>query len=270
VRTYIRESCGQRAAAIAYRVLFSLVPFLALLVSVLELFLPETLQERVSSWLVEAFRLPGDVSDSVERAVGGVGVPASAAGVVALVTLLWSASGMMTSIRSAFGAIWGSAPKRPYLRGKLLDAGLLLGAGVLVVGAFGLGVVVQLVTQTGTEIARELGGGGSGAAALGRLAELAGSLALALLAFLLLYAVAPPLRVPVRHALPGAAVAAVGFHVASAGFSVYLAHIADFDEVYGPLGAVLAFLLLVYVAAAVLLFGASVAAAWPASARPRR
>ena len=35
---------GQRAAAISYRVLFSLVPFVALLVSVLELVLPETTQ----------------------------------------------------------------------------------------------------------------------------------------------------------------------------------------------------------------------------------
>ena len=30
VRTYTRESCGQRAAAISYHVLFSLVPFAAL------------------------------------------------------------------------------------------------------------------------------------------------------------------------------------------------------------------------------------------------
>ena len=55
-------------------------------------------------------------------------------------------------------------------------------------------------------------------------------------------------------------------HLASAGFSIYLERFADFDDVYGPLGAVLAFLLLVYVTAVVLLFGACVAAAWPETA----
>lgn len=268
VRTYSRESCGQRAAAISYHVLFSLVPFAALLVSVLELVLPETAQEGVTAWLVESFPLPGEVADSTERAIEGAGPPASAAGAVALVTLAWTASGMMASVRSAFRAVWGSPAARPYLRGKLLDAALLLGAGVLVVSAFGLSIGTKVVTEAGTEIARELGGEGSGAGALGNLMELAGSLALALLAFLLLYRVAPSVSVRVRDAFPGAVVAAIGFHLASAGFALYLEYIADFDDVYGPLGAVLAFLLLVYVAAVVLLLGAAVAAAWPETKQP--
>ena len=39
----------------------------------------------------------------------------------------------MASVRSAFQAVWGSEAPRPYLRGKLLDVVLVLGAGVLVV-----------------------------------------------------------------------------------------------------------------------------------------
>jgi uncharacterized BrkB/YihY/UPF0761 family membrane protein len=66
--------------------------------------------------------------------------------------------------------------------------------------------------------------------------------------------------------VPGAVVAAVGVHLASAGFSIYLARFGGFNNVYGPLGTILAFLLLVYAAAAILLLGACVAAAWPATA----
>jgi uncharacterized BrkB/YihY/UPF0761 family membrane protein len=69
--------------------------------------------------------------------------------------------------------------------------------------------------------------------------------------------------VRIREVVPGAVVAAVGVHLASAGFSVYLSRFGGFNDVYGPLGTLLAFLLLVYVAAAVLLLGACVAAAWP-------
>jgi membrane protein len=271
VETYVREACGQRAAAISYHVLFSLVPFVVLLVSVLELVLPGSLHERVASWLVDAFALPSDVGESVEQAVEEPEPPpATFAGLVALLTLLWTASGMMASIRSAFGAVWGGDAERPYLRGKLLDAALLLAAGVLVVSAFGLMVVVQLATEMGIRIANDFGREGSGVEALGGFAELTGSFALTLLTFLLLYRVAPPVPVRTRDALPGAVFAAVGFHLASAGFAVYLRYFADFDDIYGPLGAVLAFLALVYVAAAVLLLGAAIAAAWPAAGQPAR
>ena len=87
-----------------------------------------------------------------------------------------------------------------------------------------------------------------------------------MLAFGLLYRVVPPVPVRIRDVVPGAVVAAVGVHLASAGFSIYLARFGGFDDVYGPLGAMLAFLLLVYVAAVVLLLGACVAAAWPETA----
>jgi membrane protein len=267
LQTYSTTASSQRAAAISYHVLFSLVPFVALFVSVAEIFLPETAQERVAGWLVGELPLPGDVEQSVEDAVARSGPPASVAGVIALLGLLWAASGMMASIRSAFRAVWGSDAERPYLRGKLLDLGLVLGAGVLVVSAFGLTVAVQIVTNTSTRVATELGGEGSAGAAVGNLAEVGGSVALTLLAFLLLYRVVPPVRVRVRDVVPAALLAAIGFHLASAGFSIYLEHFADFDEVYGSLGAVLAFLLLVYVAAAVLLLGACFAAAWPEAAQ---
>jgi membrane protein len=264
--TYTRSAGSQRAAAISYHVLFSLVPFVALLVSMLQLVLPETTERRVIDWLLSALSIPGDVGESVEDAVERTAPPATLAGAIALVGLLWTATGMMASVRSAFRAIWASDADRPYLRGKLVDLALVLGAGVLVVSAFGLTVIVQLVTETSSEIAERLGGDAAATSALGSLAKLAGSLALAFAAFLLLYRVVPPVAARLRDAVPGAIVATVGFHLASAGFSIYLTRFADFDDIYGPLGAVLAFLVLVYVLAMVLLFGACVAAAWPDSA----
>jgi membrane protein len=264
--TYVRTAGGQRAAAISYHVLFSLVPFVALLVSVLELVLPEATQESVVSWLVGVVSLPADLGESVDAAVDDAGSSASATGVVALAALLWAASGMMASVRSAFRAVWDSAADRPYLRGKVLDLVLVLGAGVLVVSAFGLSLVVQVVTQASSEIADELGHGESATGGFGTLAQLGASLLLAFLAFALLYRVVPPVPPTVRDVVPGAIVATVGVHLASAGFSIYLDRFGGFDDVYGPLGTLLAFLVLVYVAAVVLLLGACVSAAWPETA----
>ena len=264
--TYTRTACGQRAAAISYHVLFSLVPFVALLVSVLELVLPETTQASAVSWLVGVASMPDEISEGVDTAIEDAGAPASATGVIALAGLIWAASGMMSSVRSAFRAVWGSEADRPYLRGKLLDLVLVLGAGLLVVSAFGLSLVVQVITQASSDIAEELGRGESATSGLGSLAQLGASLTLAFLAFVLLYRVVPPVPVKIRDVVPGAVVAAVGVHLASAGFSIYLDRFGGFNDVYGPLGTVLAFLLLVYIAAIVLLLGACVGAAWPETA----
>jgi membrane protein len=263
LQAYLRAGCTQHAAAISYRVLFSLVPFLALLVAVLEVAVPETTQERIVEWVLAEVPLPVDLRTDVETAVADLGTQAIAAGIVAFAVLVWGASGMMGSIRVAFRGVWDSEARRPYLRGKGRDVVLVLGAGLLVVSGFALSVVVQVVSEAGLEIAERLGRDASATAPLGTIAQVAAATGLSALAFLLLYRVAAPLEVRVRDALPAAILAGVGAQVASAGFSLYLRYFADFDDVYGPLGAVLALLLLVYVQATVLLAGACLAATWP-------
>jgi uncharacterized BrkB/YihY/UPF0761 family membrane protein len=160
-------------------------------VSVLELVLPETTQGSVVSWLVGVATLPDEIAEGVEAAIEDAGPPATATGAIALAGLIWAASGMMSSVRSAFRAVWGSEADRPYLRGKALDLVLVLGAGVLVVCAFGLSLVVQVVTQSSSDIAEELGRGESATAGFGALAQLAVSLTLAFVAFALLYRSSP-------------------------------------------------------------------------------
>ena len=266
--TYVESGCGQRAAAISYHVLFSLVPFLAVLLTVLDLVLPESTHDRVVNWLVGTAQLPIDVSTSVEGAIQQAGTPASVAGAIALAGFIWAASGMMGAIRLAFTAVWGGEVGRPYLRGKLLDGALVLGAGLLILTAFGLTIVVQVATATSTKIVAESASASVQPAGSERWRSSAPRSRWSSPAFALLYRVVPPVPIRLLDVLPGAAFATVGVHLAVAGFSIYLDRFANFDDIYGPLGAVLAFLLLVWVTAAILLVGACVAAAWPVAAHP--
>jgi membrane protein len=266
VGTYLRTDCNQRAAAISYRVLFSLIPFVALFASLLGLLLPETTGDRVTSWLVDAMPLEGELEDSVARAVEDVGSPSSLTGFISLLLLVYGASGMMGATRSAFRAIWGSEARRPYLRGKLVDVALVLVAGLLVLCAFGVTVIAQIVERAAEELVRKLGGQAAAAEQLGAGAELVASAAVTFVALLVLYRFVPTVRVRLRDALVGALVACAGFNLAAVGFSLYIDRFADFDDVFGPLSAVFVFLVVVYVAVAVLLLGASLAAAWPGTA----
>ena len=68
-KVYSDAAGSQYAAAISYRVLFSLVPFVALFVAIGELVLSETTQGRVAEWLTEALPLPEGVQEGVENVI---------------------------------------------------------------------------------------------------------------------------------------------------------------------------------------------------------
>ena len=255
---YSRHATSQLAAAIAYRFLFSLVPFFALLVSVLDVALPDDQRTQLVEWLFQ--ELPGDdLESSVDRALSRSTDAAPIVWVVSLLALLWGATGMMTALRVAARVVWDVDRGAPYVRGKLRDALLVGLAGALVVGAFTLSFVVQTVVQAGEDVAAAAGWDGNGGAAA-VVGELATSLAIIVVALMLVYRLTPPVRPRLRDVWPAALLGAVAFELVAVGFGIYLAHFADFNAVYGPLGAVFAFLALIYALAIVLLAGAELVA----------
>ena len=62
---------------------------------------------------------------------------------------------------------------RPYVRGKLVDVALLLVAGLLILCAFGVTIITQIVETAGEELVRKLGGPASATGQLGAGLELA-------------------------------------------------------------------------------------------------
>jgi uncharacterized BrkB/YihY/UPF0761 family membrane protein len=88
------DQCPQQAAAIAYRVLFSIAPLAIVLVSVFGLVLQdEGVREDVVDAIVD--RLPVTVAgrQDVEDAITAIATPASAAGLVGLIVFAWAARG---------------------------------------------------------------------------------------------------------------------------------------------------------------------------------
>ncbi len=233
----------------------------------LEVVLPEATAERVVTWLVGVLPLPGQLSGGVVDAVERSAPPASVTGLVAAAGLLWAASGMIGSLRIAFRAVWAKEIDQPFLRRKTLDLVLVLVTGLLIVAAFGFSLVVQLVTDTSTRVVDDLGGSSSTTGTLSSLGQLAGSIALTFLASLLLYLVFPPVDIRLRDAFRAAVIATLAIQIATAAFSIYLERFADFDQVYGPLGAVFALLVLIYVVSVILLLGACLTSAWGTDAR---
>jgi membrane protein len=262
--SYGRHQGSQHAAAIAYRVMFSLVPFVALVVSVLDIVLPASRREQFVNWVFSSF--PGrELQASVDQALVESGTSAPLVVLLSIALLLWAASGMIASLRRAFVIVWG-AESPPFVRAKLRDLALVGCAGALLIVAFGLTIVAQLVVQTGTDVAAALGWEDA-SGVLVALGNILTSWLAAALAVFVVYLLVPPVRVDVSAALVSSLVVGLAIQVVVAGFSVYAARIADFSTAYGPLGTVFAFLVLVYVLALLVLLGAEIVAAWPAGAR---
>ena len=143
------------AAGIAYRVLFALAPLSVALVSVFGLLLQnEELKHDVINRIVSA--LPVN-SRNVTEAIGNIATPASAAGLVSLLVLVWAASGMTTSIRFGLERTMSIEEDRGVVHGKLVDLGLVAATVVLVLASVGVGLVTQVVSGLVAEVAGAVG-----------------------------------------------------------------------------------------------------------------
>ena len=257
---YGRHACGELAAAISYRILFALVPFVALLAALL----PENARVDVVAWLLDAF--PGaTVEQGVQQQLASAGTPTSLTGLVAFGTLIWTASGMTRSLRVALAVVWEVDARPAFVRGKLHDIAALGVLAALVLGVFALSLATQIAVQAGVSITDALGLGGA-AGVLTRVTELVVTAGATFAALMIVYRLAAPIATPLSRVWLSALVTAVAIDVGVAGYAFYLVRIASFDTIYGPLGAVLAFLALLYIAAMLVLFGAELIVAEPREA----
>jgi membrane protein len=258
---YTRHATSQLAAAISYRVLFSLVPLTAFVVAVADVLLPDKQRDSVARWLVSV--MPGRALDaSVQHALTESRLAPAAAGIVSLLLLLWAASSMMAAIRVAFRVIWENDRRRTYVRSKLLDFALVLGVGLLAAVSLGATLIVQVLAEIGRDLSEAVGAG-SGGRVVTTAAEVLTSLGLTYGVLVVLYRTVPPVAPRLRAIWLPALLAAVGYHAATAVYALYLARFGDVTALYGPLAAVLGFLLVVYVGVTVILLGAELVAAWP-------
>lgn len=269
VGAYGRDDCSQFAAAISFRVLFAIFPFVLLLASILGLVLQdEQLRDDVIDWLESVVPLSDNANLDLARAIDGLSTPLSLAGFVALVGLLWSASGLAASLQTSLNRIWRVERARPVARAKLVDFAIVGCAGVLVLVSFGLTIVIRVVQEATSDAAPGLGELGAVLQVAGQATEILIPFAITFATFLLLYHAIPVGRPSLRDVWIGALVAAVGFELAKTGFAYFLANFARYNVIYGSLGAVIAFLFFVYLGASIFLFGAELSSAWPGSTTP--
>lgn len=175
----------------------------------------------------------------------------SIAGIVAILVALWSANGGMKALIEALNIAWFETEKRGFIKLNLVSLALTLSAIVGVILMIGLVAILPVLLNTilaGSRI--------EGILNWLRWPLLAGMLILGLA---VIYRFGPSKDDPKWQWIsPGAVLATLGLLVASILFSWYAANFANYNETYGSLGAAVATMMWLWIAAIVVLMGAEV------------
>lgn len=244
---FMRHEALQNAAALTYTTLLSLVPLMTVSLAVFSAFpIADRVFEIVQSFVFVNFvpasseLLQQHLADFISKASRLNGPGAVVLLIVALLT--------MATIDRALNAIWEVRAKRSFAS-QFLIYWAVLSLGPVLIGA-SLLVTSYLISLP---ILSEAVGTDPGRTLLA-LAPIAASA----VAFTMIYTVVPNRRIRLRHALVGGVLAALLFEVAKRAFAIYITQFPTYQAIYGALATVPIFLLWLYLAWVVLLFGAEV------------
>jgi len=250
VNDFLDRNCPYVAAAIAFYTLFSLFPLSLAVISVVGFLLGPQAEE--TQLAREIARVIPVSSSYISETIRGIVSARTITGVTSVLGLLWAATAMFGAIRKGINNAWGVKRTRPFLKERLMDFGLALGAGLLMLLFIFLTPAMGLIREILALVAPEVS-----SAVVGLVSFLVSPL-ISFLIFLILYRYLPNTRVTFRDVWPGALAASLAFDGTKWGFVTYIKTFPVYNVVYGSVGAILALLTWVYLSAIILLFGALV------------
>ncbi len=254
IQTFSQARAPQAAAGVAFYAIFSLFPLLLVIIAVGSYFVdPDEVFHLVTGLVGEYFPTAIQlINANLTQVFNARG----ATSIIALLTLLWAASSVFTNLAYNINLAWIDARRRHFLHKRLVGLAMIVALSLMLVLFLGVNWVMSL------EIVLNLINGSPVVKSLwGHFSTVASWLTVFLLLFVL-YRLSPGSRSRWRAIFWGALVATCAWKATTAIFSWYLGTLVDsYRLIYGSLGAIVAFLLLVYILAYIALFGAHLAAA---------
>lgn len=250
---FLRDRCLERAAALSFTTVMSLIPAAAISLAVLSA-VPSASELRVGvEEFITRYLLPhaGEVAVSAFRDVLDRAAHLTGWSFVGLVA---TALMMLATINRAFDRIWCVNRRRPLLI-RLLAYWAFLTLGPLLIG--GALSLSGLLLATGARY-----GGATFERSVGWVTPLLPFL-LECAAFSLLYWIVPNRPVGWRDAICGGAIAAVLFEGAKHGVALYILRFPTYDAIYGALAAIPVLLIWIYWSWIAILIGAETTALLP-------
>jgi len=248
------------SAGLAFFFLMTMIPLVLLSVAMVGFVLTsEQAGNEIVSQLTRNFPV---YRTEIARALLRIVQARKSSGLVGTVILIVFSTPLFSASRLVLHRLMGLKVGRGYVRGLVVDAGMVVLLGVLLFAItaitwafYWFQVFVLAPANVPVDWLAEI--------------TLGFSRVLALVMFYLGYR-----YVPVRHmrpgpALAGAAVATVLWEIAKQLFALYIREFGVYDQIYGALGVLVAFVMFVYYSAIVFVVGGAYAASLDA-VRPQR
>ena len=241
------------SAGVAFYIILALFPAIAALVSLYGLFAdPTTISNHLNSL---AGILPQGAIDvvggEITRVVSQGQKNLGPAFIVGLLAAIWSANAGMKALFDALNLVYDERGTRGLIKLNLISL------------AFTTGAIVFLMISLGAIVVLPLALGYLGLS--GQATQVANILRWPALVLVVGFAVAVLYRYGPDRARPqwrwvtwGSAFATVAWLVASMLFSYYAAHFGSYDKTYGSLGAIIGFMVWIWISVIVILVGAEI------------
>ncbi len=240
-----------RAMGLVYTTLLSIVPLLAVSISVLKGF---GVHDQLEPTLVQILAPLGEKSVEISaRIVGFVeNMKIGVLGIVGLAMLIYTAVSLIQKIESAFNYCWRLEGGRGVMQ-RFSDY-----LSVIMVGPVLIFTAVGITASLGSN---QFVGFLNALPYMNDLLHLVGKLlpfVLVIVAFTFVYLLVPHTRVQVKSALYGAVIAGVMWETSGILFTSFIGGSTSYTAVYSGLAILLVFMIWLYVSWVILLVGASI------------
>lgn len=243
------------AKGAAYSALLSFFPVLTTTATILVQANASAVSRVLSNFVFQV--VPPGTEDLVIRNFIVAGARPASLLVAASLVSIWAASGVMMSLMEGFHAAYRIKDSRTFLQKRGIAALLVICAVLPAVAAsslmlFGRGAEKFVLSRVGIDITI---GVYSGFALLSLTLRYLLAFVTVVLVTVILYSVGLRDRRSVAHVWPGAVVATLLWLASTMVFAWYVRNIANYNVLYGSVGAVIALLVWMYVLAVVALVG---------------
>jgi membrane protein len=250
------ERGAEGAASTAFFTIFAIFPLLIVIVAIGSYFIDGAQLKNQIIQIIE-FAIPvyrDFVFTNIERVFN----QREAVGIVALISLAWSATGMFTTFIRNINRAWPKAKMRNFFQGRAM--------GFLLIGALFAMLVIASVTTTFLSLVSRFSEPLFGAdirSIIPGWDKLTNSIPIIIeiIIFMILYYWLPNIKVRWRAAFLAALIATLAWQISNRAFAWYLGSGLDnFSLIYGSLGTIVVLMLWIYINYLIIFFCAHLSA----------
>lgn len=259
IQGFSDDNVTQLSASLAYATLFSIIPFLSLLVTI-GVFLHIDLANQLYSQLEPV--LGAEVVEQLRAILENAEKTDAStfATIVSLGVSIFGASAIFAEIQGSLNTIWGikAVPKKgwlKYIKNRLLSFSIILVFAFILLITFGVSNIITNLTDRFMSNYPDVAG------SFVKIVGVIINLAVTVFIFSLIYKMLPDAKIKIKDVFVGALVTSLLFLVGQWGISLYIG-IANVGSVYGAAAFLAILITWIYYSAIIVYVGAEFTEAW--------